>query len=256
MTNYQRTAFSLFPAVLFSSRVLIYLFSKGMEYIESMNYFHRDLRADNILVDEFDNVKIGDFGLARDETDYEANWNSDFAFRWGAPEVWTAKQFSIKSDVWSYGILTTELFTKGEKPYSTLSSNNEVNYLHKKLSVNYSFKIFRLITRKKKIMDRPKEIKIGAIWSLCRKTWRFEPDGRPCFTEIREMIEKIIEKTPRRRQRPSPTPNCDDSITDDSIYSPYSDEALDYHDVYQVVYGYVKPEDFNSSAYASGSSIY
>ena len=101
-----------------------------MEYIESMNYFHRDLRADNILVDTFENVKIGDFGLARDENDYEANGNSKFAYRWGAPELWTAKLFSIKSDVWSFGILITELFTKGGKPYPKLSSNKQVNYKH------------------------------------------------------------------------------------------------------------------------------
>ena len=36
-----------------------------MEYLETKNYVHRDLRAANILVGENNVVKVADFGLAR-----------------------------------------------------------------------------------------------------------------------------------------------------------------------------------------------
>ena len=92
-----------------------------MEYIESMNYFHRDLRADNIFVAADQSVKIGDFGLSRDETQYTARFDSDFPKRWAAPEVWCGRLFSIKADVWSFGALITELFTKGKPPFHDLN---------------------------------------------------------------------------------------------------------------------------------------
>ena len=41
----------------------------GMAYLEERNYIHRDLRAANILVGEYQVCKIGDFGLARLITD-------------------------------------------------------------------------------------------------------------------------------------------------------------------------------------------
>ena len=40
-----------------------------------------------------------------------------FPIKWTAPEVFLYDKFSIKSDVWSYGILLVELVTQGRIPY-------------------------------------------------------------------------------------------------------------------------------------------
>ena len=107
-------------------------------------------------------------------------------------------------------------------------------------------------------MDRPQEIKIGGIWTLCRRSWRFDPEDRPTFTDIREVIEKIIDKTPRKLKIPSTSPISNSSITD-SVYSLDSEEPTyeePVYDSFQVVYGYVKPVYINSSAYLSGVSLY
>ena len=105
----------------------LFKFSKGMEYIESMNYFHRDLRAVNILLDRDETAKIGDFGLSRDEKTYSSSFRSKFPFRWASPEVWSARSFSIKSDVWSFAILITEIFSHGKQPYRNLTTD-QVGY--------------------------------------------------------------------------------------------------------------------------------
>ena len=40
-----------------------------------------------------------------------------FPIKWTAPEAAMYGKFSIKSDVWSYGILLVELVTHGQVPY-------------------------------------------------------------------------------------------------------------------------------------------
>ena len=46
--------------------------------------------------------------------------------RWAAPEVLEDGAFTLKSDVWSFGVLMWEIFTFGEKPYSDLKLNKDV----------------------------------------------------------------------------------------------------------------------------------
>ena len=93
--------------------------ASGMAYLESQNYIHRDLAARNVLVGENNIVKIADFGLARliKEDEYEARVGARFPIKWTAPEAANYSKFSIKSDVWSFGILLTELVTYGRIPY-------------------------------------------------------------------------------------------------------------------------------------------
>lgn len=91
----------------------------GMAFLESQNYIHRDLAARNVLVGDGNIVKIADFGLARliKEDEYEARVGARFPIKWTAPEAANYSKFSIKSDVWSFGILLTELVTYGRIPY-------------------------------------------------------------------------------------------------------------------------------------------
>uniref|UniRef100_A0A8C5SKP1 Tyrosine-protein kinase n=1 Tax=Laticauda laticaudata TaxID=8630 RepID=A0A8C5SKP1_LATLA len=91
----------------------------GMAYIERMNYIHRDLRSANILVGNGLICKIADFGLARliEDNEYTARQGAKFPIKWTAPEAALYGRFTIKSDVWSFGILLTELVTKGRVPY-------------------------------------------------------------------------------------------------------------------------------------------
>lgn len=48
---------------------------------------------------------------------YFLSLGAKFPIKWTAPEAALYGRFTIKSDVWSFGILLTELVTKGRVPY-------------------------------------------------------------------------------------------------------------------------------------------
>lgn len=103
----------------------------GMAFLEKFGFVHRDLAARNILVGDNNNVKVADFGLSRliDEDIYCAHEGARFPIKWTAPEACLKGQFSIKSDVWSFGILLTELVTYGRIPYPGMANREVSGYL-------------------------------------------------------------------------------------------------------------------------------
>lgn len=109
----------------------------GMAFLEKHNYVHRDLAARNILVGNHNSVKVADFGLSRaiDEDIYEAHEGAKFPIKWTAPEACLKNQFSIKSDVWSFGILLTELVTYGRVPYAGMN-NRQVRSVMQESGLN------------------------------------------------------------------------------------------------------------------------
>ena len=101
--------------------------AEGMAFLESHGFVHRDLAARNVLVSDGLHVKIADFGLSRLYVDdgYVAHEGAKFPIKWTAPEACLMNAFSTKSDVWSFGVLISELVTYGRIPYPGMS-NHEV----------------------------------------------------------------------------------------------------------------------------------
>ncbi|XP_056008706.1 tyrosine-protein kinase Yes-like isoform X2 [Ostrea edulis] len=99
--------------------------ASGMAFMEEKELIHRDLGAKNVLVDDnYNIVKVADFGLARviDDDEYKTMDGTKFPIKWTAPEAVLYGRFTIKSDVWSFGILLVEIVTHGQVPYPGLSN--------------------------------------------------------------------------------------------------------------------------------------
>lgn len=100
--------------------------ANGLNYLTKLKFVHRDIATRNCLMNSNLTVKIADFGMSREVSsmDYYRIGSSKACLpvRWMPPEALMYGKFTLKSDVWSYGVLVWEVYSYGRQPHTGISN--------------------------------------------------------------------------------------------------------------------------------------
>ncbi|KLO14494.1 Pkinase-domain-containing protein [Schizopora paradoxa] len=152
---------------------------EGLEYLHNNGIIHRDLKADNILVDPSGICKISDFGISKRTADIEENGihtSMKGSVFWMAPEVVQAARkgeqhgYNGKVDIWSLGCVVLEMWA-GRRPWQDVDA----------IAV-----IFELITKQQAPPVPDDVVLTPDADDFRQKCFYIKPDERPSASELRK----------------------------------------------------------------------
>ncbi|MDQ7823401.1 MAG: protein kinase [Candidatus Eremiobacteraeota bacterium] len=104
-----------FADALFITRCV----ASALAYAHERGLIHRDIKPDNIMIDENKRVRVMDFGIARDLlTKKRITQEGHFmgTIHYSAPEQWSSDVADPRSDIYSLGVVLYEMLT-GKLPF-------------------------------------------------------------------------------------------------------------------------------------------
>ncbi|KAF9153352.1 hypothetical protein DFQ26_000596, partial [Actinomortierella ambigua] len=104
--------------------------TRGLAYMHDLGVLHRDLKSDNVLLDEHMVVKLCDFGLATIKAGAAAESSGAVHVgtdRWRAPELFFEKpEYTTKSDMYALGWIMWEMAADKTPPFREHPDNSTV----------------------------------------------------------------------------------------------------------------------------------
>ncbi|XP_021754451.1 probable serine/threonine-protein kinase PBL21 isoform X2 [Chenopodium quinoa] len=211
--------------------------ARGLEYLHCVAkppVIYRDLKSANILLDNEFNPKLSDFGLAKlgpmdDNTHVSTRVMGTFGYC--APEYAMTGKLTLKSDIFSFGVVLLEIVT-GRKAF-------DITKMHGHQSL--------VVWSRPYLKDRRKYIEIVdprlrgkfptrsarhliAVTSMCLND---EPNLRPCMSDIVVALDYVAnecQSPPSASSTAQSTPTRSSTLTTEQQANPYSPKKLSSKD--------------------------
>lgn len=155
---------------------------QAMAYAHSLGIVHRDLKPANILLGEFGETQVADWGLARPMLDPEGQWEEGphrpgsgvmGTPRYMAPEQARGEKVEPRADVWALGMVLLEL-ASGRGPFQSSSGEDTLKRLREG----------RLQELDPILLPLPQELQ-----AIARKCLQYHPADR--YPSARELAQDV-----------------------------------------------------------------
>lgn len=159
--------------------IVAYDLASALCYLHDNRIIYRDMKPDNIGFDVRDEPKIFDLGLARElpsgeEREYYKMTGWTGSLKYMAPEVALEKDYNLRADVYSFGIIFWQICSYDEP-----------------------FKNYKMKMLEEYVVAKGYRPKINPNWpkswgELLRKCWHADPAQRPDTEEVMMDLREMI----------------------------------------------------------------
>src|SRR3989338_1545906 len=169
--------------------------ASAISHLHSEGVIHRYIATRNVLLTHDMTVRVSDFGMSRvitkaEESQVNTTHSNIGPVKWMAPESIRKKEYSEKTDAFSYGVLLWEMYTRRE-PYEGMAVLD--------VAVGVAREGLRL--------EAPADAD-PTVQDLMKRCWRLNPAERPTFAEMVAQLDARVKEV-------SPDVNSDSDTDDD-----------------------------------------
>ncbi|KAL5539009.1 hypothetical protein UlMin_043905 [Ulmus minor] len=166
--------------------------ARGLLYLHEQcdpKIIHRDVKAANVLLDDYCEAVVGDFGLAKllDHADSHVTTAVRGTVGHIAPEYLSTGQSSEKTDVFGFGILLIELITGMRALEFGKTVNQKGAMLEWVKKIQQEKKVELLVDRE--LGNNYDRIEVGEMLQVALLCTQYLPAHRPKMSEVVRMLE-------------------------------------------------------------------
>lgn len=196
-------------------QIILVGIARGMMFLHGHHIMHRDLKPDNVLLDDFYRPKITDFGYSKFYDSQESIENSITGIgtiQYMAPELFRDVCYNNKIDVYAFGVLMYEVVT-GKMAYKELLEADDFN----------TFYFAQKIRKGLRPTFDPSDSINPNFKEMIESCWSHDPKDRPTFEEI---FEKLSLRNRNEMNESLDNCYCFDGVDEDDLFY-YIDEISD-----------------------------